>query len=721
MTEPRPRPLQGALTLVRQLAVESGQLYWTEERLQAASPRRKQVQLFLVSFLILFFELACIRWIPANVRYLGFFLNFILLATFLGIGVGILSSRRPGLWLPPFPLLAFVLVAVVARNTFVLDIPSTEVLYYGISENTGRGESFWILPLMFTLMAITIVPLSRMLGRLLTSLPPLQAYGVDILGSLAGIAAFFLASYFSLQPVVWFAIAAGLNFLLRPGREMVFSLPLLAGAVYIVHLLSVGSMWSPYYQIRTVTHENAIIVTVNGIGHQTISPIEEKENFYFKVYELLGETRQFERALIIGAGTGSDAAIALAEGVQQVTIVEIDPLLYQLGQELNPAQPYQDARVQAVIDDGRFYLNNSAQTYDLILFGLPDSLTLTSGFSSLRLESFLLTAESIEAARERLTEDGVLVLYNYYREDWLVRKMAGLLENAFGEPPYVTTYGASGRAAVLVAGPGLAGARPFIDQPFTEGFNSSDNLRGYQLPVLGEGRLGGDPTLDLTVDDWPFVYMPTRALPGVFLGALGVALAISIGMTWLAAPGGQARRPDWHFFLLGVAFLLLETRSLVTFALLFGTTWMVNSLVFFAILSSVYLAILFNARVKIRRPRQLYALLLLTLIANFLIPTNALLAIENTALRYTLVSALAFVPIFLANVIFTHSFRDSLQADQAFGWNLLGAMAGGLLEYFALLIGYQGLVLIALLAYGLAFVAYQRRPAELQAAGGAPE
>src|SRR5262249_62427033 len=59
-------------------------------------------QLFMTSFVILFFELACIRWVPAHVRLLSYFMNFILLAAFLGIGVGILASRRARLWLPPF-------------------------------------------------------------------------------------------------------------------------------------------------------------------------------------------------------------------------------------------------------------------------------------------------------------------------------------------------------------------------------------------------------------------------------------------------------------------------------------------------------------------------------------------------------------------------------------------------------------------------------------------
>ena len=40
-------------------------------------------------------------------------------------------------------------------------------------------------------------------------------------------------------------------------------------------------------------------------------------------------------------------------------------------------------------------------------------------------------------------------------------------------------------------------------------------------------------------------------------------------------------------FCMGAAFLLLETKSVVQFALLFGTTWFVNALVFLGVLLSV--------------------------------------------------------------------------------------------------------------------------------------
>ena len=50
--------------------------------------------MFAISFLILFFELACIRWFGSTVIFLTFFTNIVLMACFLGMSVGCLAASR---------------------------------------------------------------------------------------------------------------------------------------------------------------------------------------------------------------------------------------------------------------------------------------------------------------------------------------------------------------------------------------------------------------------------------------------------------------------------------------------------------------------------------------------------------------------------------------------------------------------------------------------------
>src|SRR5207247_469882 len=199
-------------------------------------------------------------------------------------------------------------------------------------------------------------------------------------------------------------------------------------------------------------HPNGYVVDVNGTGHQEMTAWQNKEPFYKEVYRIFG-SGSFHHALILGAGTGSDTAMALAHGVDSITAVEIDPTIYQLGAQLNPDKPYSNPRVHVVINDGRSFLQNTTDHYDLIIFALPDSLTLTSSNTSLRLESFLLTQDALATARAHLTSNGVVVLYNFYRQDWLVQKLSNMVGNVFSQRPLVTTYGGTGRAAAIMAGP----------------------------------------------------------------------------------------------------------------------------------------------------------------------------------------------------------------------------------------------------------------------------
>jgi hypothetical protein len=87
-------------------------------------------------------------------------------------------------------------------------------------------------------------------------------------------------------------------------------------------------------------------------------------------------------------------------------------------------------------------------------------------------------------------------------------------------------------------------------------------------------------------------------------------------------------------------------------------------------------------------------------------------------LRYLLAGLVAFAPVFLANLVFTYSFRDTRTADMAFASNLLGAMAGGAMEYLALLTGYRALLIVVALLYALAwlFATRWRRLADVELA-----
>ena len=680
---------------------------WLSSWLRVDTPKQPfiadpRARIFLVSFAMLFFELLCIRWVPSYVRYLSYFNNFILMASFLGIGLGMLSARRKNFWFLPFPLLLLAMVILVALNKFTLLINSTDVLYYGAGEaQNATAENFIVLPIIFGIVTLCFIPLSRMFGQLFTQVKPLTAYTFDIIGSLVGIACFYTISYFALPPLLWFIVLAVLILLLSSRKAVAATGAVLLASMVVVWQLEIGTYWSPYYKI--ILHPavpSGYIVDVNNAGgHQSMIPWQYKEPFYRRVYELFPGS-SFHHALILGAGSGSDTATALAYGVQSITAVEIDPTILQLGKQFNPDQPYSNPRVKLVVNDGRNFLENTTERYDLIIFALPDSLTLTSSNTSLRLESFLLTQNSIASARAHLTSNGLLILYNFYRENWLVDKLVNMVGHTFNnQEPFVSTYGGRGRGALIMDGPRLATLPPGEFGQYHE-FPNPVNDR---LHVIGEGFYPLSSNTTPATDDWPFLYLVGHSFPLIYIEGLAMVLVFALGGTLILAPRKVLRRFDWHMFFLGTAFMLLEVKSLTTFSLLFGSTWLVNSLVFFAILCSVLLAILFNRRFKVKRIAPVYLLLFAILVLNILLPPEALL-LSNPVIRYILASALAFAPVFLANIIFTNSFRDSETADIAFASNLLGIIFGAGLEYFSMLIGYRLLLIPVIVFYALALL-----------------
>ena len=247
---------------------------------------------------------------------------------------------------------------------------------------------------------------AQLVGRSFRDLPALDAYRLDLLGSLCGIAAFTAFAFLGLPPLVWGLVLVALFVaLLGTARIVTFACAVLI-ALFVVDLASDEVTWSPYYRIvhRTVDFgggEVGLDVSVNGVPHQTARGAKGGcvtiPCTAFPITRLrLGSPG---RVLVIGAGTGNDVSIALTRGAEHVDAVEIDPEILALGRRLHPDKPYQDPRVTAHVDDGRAFLERTNEQYDLILFALPDSLALVTGGGAIRLESYLFTREAMEAVR----------------------------------------------------------------------------------------------------------------------------------------------------------------------------------------------------------------------------------------------------------------------------------------------------------------------------------
>ena len=228
------------------------------------------------------------------------------------------------------------------------------------------------------------------------------------------------------------------------------------------------------------------------------------------------------------------------------------------------------------------------------------------------------------------------------------------------------------------------------------GFPSSDWLRigPAQVNTEGVGRL---PT-----DDWPFLYLREPTIPALNFRGLVIVGVLSLVILFLFAPVRRIK-PNPQMFLLGAGFMLLETKGVVHMALLFGSTWFVNSIVFFAILIMVLLSNLYVINFS---PKRLwpYSLALIALLAvNMVVPMTTFLALPG-ALKTVVSCLVIFLPVFFAGVVFASSFRVSTQPDVDFGSNIGGVFLGGLCEFVSLILGFNNLLIVAIAFYALAML-----------------
>ncbi len=242
---------------------------------------RPSIRLFLVSCTLLFAELLLIRWIPAEVIYVGFFRNFILMASFLGIGLGILWGRNPRrIPLPLFGPLLLAVTILVATGRVSIQLQSPGEIFFGLSENKAADINFIVLPALVALAALLMAGLAVPLGRLLTSMPPLHAYAWDICGSMAGIAAFTALSALGTPPLAWFLVLGALLALSGLSRGLsrhsaITFVTFGATIAVIAFTARPGETWSPYYRIDTYESGGVGAIDVNGIPHQAMWPVAQ--------------------------------------------------------------------------------------------------------------------------------------------------------------------------------------------------------------------------------------------------------------------------------------------------------------------------------------------------------------------------------------------------------------------------------------------------------------
>ena len=238
----------------------------------AAESPRDRAKLAFASFLMLFVELALIRWVTANNVYVTKATNFVLLASFLGIGIGFLTAKTKRDYLRWTPVALLLLVAFMLAYPVILGTLSGPHPFQGLHGRPALPQPV-SLGVVFLLVVGVMAGLGQGTARLFVRFRPLRAYRLDILGSLAGIAAFTGLSFLDQPPGTWGLIAcAGLLVLLAP-RVRWWQVLAVAGVAILLVLESIAPAqeWSPYNKLA-YHHKGgatpALYVSANNIPYQ---------------------------------------------------------------------------------------------------------------------------------------------------------------------------------------------------------------------------------------------------------------------------------------------------------------------------------------------------------------------------------------------------------------------------------------------------------------------
>ncbi|MBY0549139.1 MAG: hypothetical protein K2W95_17835 [Candidatus Obscuribacterales bacterium] len=705
----------------------------SSESSSPASVPPSWLKLLLISFATLFFEILVIRWVASEIRMFGYMKNLTLMACVLGMGIGCSAISKDStrfknstigftvLFSILSTILAFAPKIGLTDMTFVL---GTEVYNWQFTVNsvTALFTNIICLASVFLLVVAIFDFLGQELGKQISAFPPLKGYGINLAGSLAGVLAFSLMSFLGASPTIWciIGLASIAIFCATKKQSAIFSVLSLC-VVALAQFSVAGSTWTPYYRIDLrplhfwynngakidVPYELGTIIEVNHTMHQApfnfskeffkLHPELYDSNDYF-TYNLPYEAQpKLENALILGAGSGNDVAVCLQHQPQTIDAVEIDPGILQLGRRIHPMKPYDDLRVQPHINDARAYLASDKKKYDVIVFAYLDSQTALSTLSSLRLDNYLYTTEALESATKHLKDNGIASLSFSAQPIWLQARLYQMAKSVYGgKEPLLLRTGFHGNGSLAILwGPGLEAVRGDLSAKYKDKVISPTE---YATPV------------ELPTDDWPFLYQKERNLPMVYIAMLTSVLLMS---SWLVFSRFRLKTAELagnlQFFFLGAGFLLLETRGMLAVAALFGSTWIVNSIVIGILLS---MALLSNWLVN-RYQNKLsetpgYVGLLITLAVNYLIPLSSF-AGEAFAMRALVAFALIGSPFLFTGIIFSGAFARAEKPQVALGMNILGAILGGCLEYFSTVVGTTSLTLIAAAIYAVSMLVRKRQ------------
>ena len=677
----------------------------------------------LAAGLSLFLELSIIRIHSSYLHFFSYLKNISLLSCFLGLGIGYALKKYKIYsvnWIFPLLTLQIIMLYFLSQTpvSIILINPIAEQLTMG--QDTARGivhllMIYSFIVFIFLFNAMCFIPIGHLISRLMSNIESLTAYSLNLIGSFFGIILFVILSFLLTPPVIWitFSFILFLIILRKSLQNYFFSI---ICVLFLIITLSLDlknkkeTIYSPYQNItvkRLTTPLNPVILQTSHLFYQAMLNLSDKLSFdnswrnkgnIFGAHVDVDHEREFynlpflikktlpESILIVGSGSGNDVAAANRFDIKSIDAVEIDPIIAELGRKYHPESPYNNNNVNLEIDDARTFIKNSKNEYDVIVYGLLDSQSNLSSKGGIRLDSYVYTVEALTEAKNKLKKNGFIFISFFVQTPEIGYKIFGMLEKATGIKPIVLKSKTNSRYIFI-------GAKKDLEIQI-------DKLKYFKINKEFNGENFYD--IDLSTDDWPFLYMPSKVYPFTYLSIIIVLLSFSIYFLNKLIKIKTSNFSASCFFL-GAGFMLVETKGITEIAKIYGSTWVVISIVIAAVLFMSFIANLIVMKKFRISATFTYSLLLISLIIGYYLFTQDSVHMPSN-INKIIMPIILTLPILFSGIAFSKELLKLQSISQALSSNILGAMVGGFLEYNSMYFGFSNLYVLAGIIYMSAFV-----------------
>ena len=685
-------------------------------------------RIFLISFLSLFLELTLIRWVSTEINVFAYLQNVILVCCLFGLGCGLISKKEKidlGESLKPLLMLVILICVPMLKDNVKLVINALTsmddfVVWERVSFlSDSEGLKLFCLAVgLFATLAICLlviaifIPIGSVIADLFEQATnSILSYSVNLLGSLGGIILFAILGWFATPPLLWLIIVLLIILFDQFNRQVnkIVFLSLLLLNFIIAFLSSWINpnlvIWSNYQKLEVTKEARGYYIAVNNVGYQQI--FDNSDNYkatresgavpygQYDIPSLLYPKAQ--NILIVGSGSGNDVAGAIRNSSAQITAVEIDRKIAELGMKYHPEKPYDNSRVNLKITDAREFFSNTNEKFDLIIFGLLDSHTTVS-LTNARLDNFVYTEEAMEQVKKLLKPGGVITLIFQVNHQFILNRIYKTLTKVFAVNPQVISINSSDIGW---------GGTMFItgdSNTFNNALSKNEALNNYIKNISMPIEEKNNPQLDaikIITDDWPYLYLDKPRIPLLVVSFLTTLLLVGarISRSTINFSNIKAHNKEFMYFaFLGTGFMLLESFGISKAAVCFGNTWVINAIVISIILIVGLIANYFSSQIS---QKKIAVITLLSFFCCLILNSVnfSYLLSYSYCWRIILVSLILSPPLFCSGLAFAIVFRKTKHQEFCLGANIFGAFIGGMIQLVSFYTGLSFLTILAGICY----------------------